>query len=105
NYQRFSASLLKKKNVPFIVAGAGGYKKRLHKLSRTFHDAQNDGELPIEIQGQPELLEKFNDWQHGYLRITVTKKKMKLDYITVPDPAQNPKDKVLDPYDSVEVKF
>jgi acid phosphatase type 7 len=41
NYQRFSASLLDKDGIPFIVAGAGGYKKRLHALSRTFHDALN----------------------------------------------------------------
>lgn len=103
NYQRFSASLLDKKNVPFIVAGAGGYKKKLHVLSPTFHDALDKKKLPIQIQGEPELLENFNDSQHGYLRVTVTPKKIRLEYVAVPDPSQNPKDQVLKPYDTVEV--
>jgi len=84
NYQRFSAPLYNKKNVPFIVAGAGGYNKRLHVLGRVFHEAK----LPIQIRGEPEYLEKFNDSQHGYLRITV-EKKITLDYVAVPDPSEN----------------
>ncbi len=103
NYQRFSAPLLDKKDVPFIVAGAGGYKKKLHILGRDFHAALDAKKIPIQIQGEPELLQNFNDWQHGYLRVAVTPKKIKLDYIAVPDPATNPKDQVLEPYDSVEV--
>jgi hypothetical protein len=59
--------------------------------------------LPIQVEDSPELLESFNDWQHGYLRVTVTPKKITLDYIAVPDPSTNPKDQVLDPFDSVEV--
>jgi acid phosphatase type 7 len=105
NYQRFSASLLDKDGIPFIVAGAGGYKKRLHALSRTFHDALNKKRLPIQIEGEPELLQSFNDWQHGYLRVAVTPKKIKVDYVAVPDPSESPKDQVLKPYDSVEVSL
>jgi hypothetical protein len=103
NYQRFSASLSNKKSVPFIVAGAGGYNKRLHVLGKVFHDAKQQGKLPVQIHGEPELLEEFNDSQHGYLRVTVTKKTVKLDYVAVPDPSENPKDSFLEPYDSVEV--
>jgi hypothetical protein len=103
NYQRFSASLLDKKDVPFIVAGAGGYKKKLHTLSPTFHDALNSKKLPIQIAGEPELLENFNDWQHGYMRIVVTPKKIRVEYVAVPDPSENPKDQVLKPFDTVEV--
>jgi hypothetical protein len=103
NYQRFSAPLLDKKNVPFIVAGAGGYKKKLHVLSRNFHDALDQKKLPIQVDDSPELLETFNDQQHGYLRVAVTPKKITLDYIAVPDPSTNPKDQVLEPFDSVEV--
>jgi predicted phosphodiesterase len=103
NYQRFSAPLLDKKKVPFIVAGAGGYKKKLHVLSRDFHDALDKKKLPIQIENEPELLESFNDWQHGYLRVAVTPKKIRLEYVAVPDPSQNPKDQVLKPYDTVEV--
>jgi hypothetical protein len=103
NYQRFSAPLYKKKDVPFIVAGAGGYNKRLHVLGKIFHQAQQRDRLPFQIQGQPELLESFNDSQHGYLRVTVTKKKLTLDYVAVPDPSENAKDAILKPYDTVEV--
>lgn len=37
-------------------------------VSRQFHAARP----PIQISGQPELLEFFDDSKHGYLRITVT---------------------------------
>jgi len=84
NYQRFSAPLYNKKDVPFIVAGAGGYNKRLHVIGKVFHQAQDKRKLPVRIQGEPELLENFNDADHGYLRVTVTKKKISLDYVAVP---------------------
>jgi acid phosphatase type 7 len=105
DYQRFSAPLYDKKNVPFIVAGAGGYKQRLHVLGKVFQDAKAANKFPIQIQGEPEMLENFNDSDHGYLRITVTKKDITLDYVTVPDPSTNPKDAVLPPYDSVTVSI
>ena len=105
NYQRFSAPLYKKKNVPFIVAGAGGYNKRLHVLGKVFHQAQQQNKLPIQIHGEPEYLENFNDSQHGYLRVTVTKRKITLDYVAVPDPSENAKDAILKPCNSVEVSF
>ena len=103
NYQRFSAPLLDKKDVPFIVAGAGGYKKKLHVLGASFHNALNQKKLPVQVDNEPELLENFNDWQHGYLRVTVTLKKIRVDYIAVPDPSLSPKNQILPPYDSVEV--
>src|SRR5215831_3642785 len=103
NYQRFSAPLYDKKSVPFIVAGAGGYNKRLHVLGKVFHEAQQKKKLPIQIQGEPEALENFNDSQHGYLRVTVTKSSITLDYVAVPDPSENAKDAFLKPYDTVEV--
>jgi predicted phosphodiesterase len=103
NYQRFSASLYNKKNVPFIVAGAGGYNKRLHVLGKLFHEAQQNNRLPIQIEGEPEYLENFNDAQHGYLRVSVTKRKIVLDYVAVPDPSKNARDAILKPFDRVEV--
>ncbi len=105
NYQRFSAPLGGKQDVPFIVAGAGGYNQRLHTLGKVFHDAQQKNQLPVQIEGEDVRLESFNDQQHGYLRITVTKKTIKLDYIVVPDPSEQAKDGLLKPYDSVEVKL
>ncbi len=62
--------------MPFIVAGAGGYNLRLHTLSKAFHKAK----LPIEMTGSDGRLENFCDSQHGYLRITVTKNKMVVQY-------------------------
>ena len=49
DYQRFSAPLHDKKNVPFIVAGAGGYNKRLHVLGKIFQDARQNKKLPVQI--------------------------------------------------------
>jgi acid phosphatase type 7 len=103
NYQRFSAPLHNKKNVPFIVAGAGGYNKQLHVLGKVFHDAKQKKKLPIQIHGEPESLVEFNDSQHGYLRISVTKNKITADYVAVPDPSTNPKIASLKPYDTVTV--
>jgi len=105
DYQRFSAPLYDKQDVPFIVAGAGGYNQRLHVLGKVFQDAKSANKLPVQIEKEPARLENFNDSAHGYLRITVTKKKITLDYATVPDPSTNPKDSYLAPYDSVTVNL
>ena len=99
NYQRFAAPLADKQNVPFIVAGAGGYNKRLHTLSRHFHGVQ----MPVLFEDQPEALENFDDANHGYLRISVTPNQIQIDYIAVPDPSTGFQHKVLDPSDSVTV--
>jgi len=105
NYQRFSAPLLDKPHVPFIVAGAGGYNKRLHTLSKAFHSAQQNSQLPLQIAGGDAQLDNFNDTDHGYLRVTVTDKNLTLDYVVVPEPTTNVQDEYLKPFDSVVVEF
>jgi hypothetical protein len=105
NYQRFSAALLNKKHVPFIVAGAGGYNRRLHVLGKIFHDAQRKKQLPIQINNEDIWLQNFNDQQHGYLRIAVTKTSIQLDYVAVPDPSERRRDGFLKRYDSVRVQL
>jgi acid phosphatase type 7 len=65
NYQRFSAPLHNKKNVPFIVAGAGGYNKRLHVLGKIFQQAKEKKKLPTQIQGEPECLGACLDYRDG----------------------------------------
>jgi hypothetical protein len=80
NYQRFTG-VLNGKNVPMIVAGAGGYNKQLHTLANIFHTSK----LPIAMQGSTGQLENFNDSQHGYLRMTVEKKNIVCEYVAVPD--------------------
>lgn len=105
DYQRFSAPLLNKKDVPFIVAGAGGYNGRLHVLGKVFHDAQRKRQLPVQMNNEDIWLQNFNDQQHGYLRITVTKTSIQLDYVVVPDPSEHARDGFLKPYDSLKVQL
>jgi acid phosphatase type 7 len=99
NYQRFTGTLAGKA-VPFIVAGAGGYNPSLHTLSKAFHQAK----LPIAMAGSDGTLESFCDSQHGYLRITVTKGKMVVEYFAVPDPSA-PASKALSAFDTIQIAF
>ena len=95
NYQRFSASLLSNREIPIIVAGAGGYNKKMHTLSAAFQNAK----LPISIPGSSGVLQNFNDRQHGYLKLTVTKSQIKGEYYAVPEPGA-PRPTTLTPFDT-----
>ncbi len=86
------------KEIPFIVAGVVGFSARLHTLSKAFQSAK----LPVRMTGSDGTLERFCDNQHGYLRLTVTEKKLTCDYIAVPDPS-HPKTQALQAFDSVDV--
>jgi acid phosphatase type 7 len=97
NYQRF-AGVLNGKTVPMIVAGAGGYNKQLHVLSKAFHNAK----LPISMTGSNGQLESFCDSQHGYLRITVTEKELSCEYIAVPD-TSSPQKSRLKAFDTLTI--
>lgn len=98
NYQRFTGTL-SGKDVPMIIAGGGGYNARLHILHKAFHQAK----LPITMPGAGGILENFNDSQHGYLRITVTKKAIDCEYIAVPDPSK-PAKGPLKAFDTLTIK-
>jgi hypothetical protein len=98
NYQRFTGTLAGK-DVPMIIAGAGGYNAKMHTLSNVFHTAK----LPAKMVGSDGLLESFCDNQHGYLRMTVTKKQIDCEYIAVPDPS-SPKKGPLKAFDSLTIK-
>jgi acid phosphatase type 7 len=99
NYQRFTGTLAGK-DVPFIVAGAGGYNPSLHVLAAAFHKAK----LPIALAGSDGTLENFCDSQHGYLKITVTKSEMTVEYFAVPDPS-SPATKPLVPFDTLNIEL
>ena len=99
NYQRFTGTLAGKE-VACIVAGAGGYNPSLHALSKAFHDAK----LPIEMAGSEGRLENFCDSKHGYLKITVTKGAIAVEYFAVPDPS-SPATKPLQPFDMLNIAF
>jgi hypothetical protein len=98
NYQRFVGQLAGK-DVPMIVAGAGGYNARLHVLHKAFHKAK----LPLTLPGAGGILESFCDDQHGYLRITVTRKAIDCDYVAVPDPSK-PVKGPLKAFDKLTIK-
>jgi hypothetical protein len=97
NYQRFTG-VLNGKNVPMIVAGAGGYNKQLHTLAKAFHNST----FPITMKGSTGQLDNFCDNLHGYLRITVTKKHIRSEYIAVPD-ASTPKPGPLKAFDTLTI--
>src|SRR5262249_24997816 len=99
NYQRFTGTLAGK-TLPFIVAGAGGYNARLHKLANIFQNTK----LPIRMTNSTAALECFNDSLHGYLKITVSRKKLRCDYFAVPDPGTRSK-RELKPFDTVTVSI
>lgn len=97
DYQRFTGTLADQ-NVQCIVAGAGGYNLKLHLLSKIFHNTK----LPIAMKGSGAILEKFNDAQHGYLRLQITKKTILCEYFAVPEPGVTAK-LPLKHFDSVTI--
>jgi acid phosphatase type 7 len=98
DYQRFTGQLAGK-DVPMIIAGAGGYNAKLHVLHEAFHKAK----LPVTLGNAGGILENFNDSQHGYLRVTVTKKSIVSEYVAVPDPSK-PAKGPLKAFDTLTIK-
>ena len=85
NYQRFTAAQ-GKREVPFIVAGGGGYWN-LHYVQR-----QPDGKplmLPYTMPSSKITLESYVDTRHGFLRLTVTPQSLAGEYFTVPRPQES----------------
>jgi acid phosphatase type 7 len=82
NYQRFTYSL-NGRDVPFIVAGAGGYFS-LHRMQQD----PNGGSLQVPHQF-PELgatLENYCADRHGFMRVEVTPQMLKGMYYAVSTP-------------------
>jgi acid phosphatase type 7 len=84
NYQRFTRQYKvdgTNYEIPYIVAGAGGYFN-LHHLPTDIKEAR----LPYtDNQVKDVQLEKYCDDQYGFLRLEITpQKKLKGTYITVP---------------------
>jgi 3',5'-cyclic AMP phosphodiesterase CpdA len=95
NYQRFSRPL-GGHDVPYIVAGAGGYATSGHAMHLLQKGLRTNLRLPYETTGQgAELgvtLRAFNVTDPGYLRVTVTPDEVKYEYVVVPfdNPANAP---------------
>ena len=85
NYQRISKDMGDGTEIPYIVAGAGGYHN-LHAIMKV------DGEKLIaptvfqDKEGDSVTLEKYSDDNHGFLRLEVTDKVVTGRYYTVPRP-------------------
>jgi hypothetical protein len=87
NYQRLTKTLSDGSQVPYLVAGAGGYHN-LHQIVKV------DGQPmvpPVVFQdksGDPVTLEKYMDDHHGFARIEITDKLVIGRYFVVPRPQE-----------------
>lgn len=88
NYQRFSRRIDMDnggtKEIPYIIAGAGGYAnlpQRLHRMQRDQNDQPPS--LPFDTTENGVRLENYNDIDPGFLRVTVTAQSLTTDYYTV----------------------
>ena len=78
NYQRFTRTIAGKQ-VPYIVAGAGGYHN-LHKMAK----ASGGGALELPFTAAEDCeLEAFCDDQWGFLRLSLTAGQIAGEYIAV----------------------
>ena len=84
NYQRYTRAF-NGRQMPFIVAGAGGYW-HLHALVK-----QNGQELatPLAIPGSDVTLESHIADRHGYLLLEITPDTLTGRYYTVPRPQES----------------
>jgi len=102
NYQRFSKHYDNGKNLPFIVAGAGGFAD-LHKIAQP-----RDPEFPdtSKLLDNVHLL-SYCDRTHGFLKITIekTEERFALDgaYYTIPPIGDNSSPATV--YDRFTVKI
>lgn len=100
NYQRFTGSI-NGTPVTTIVAGAGGYNQKLHQLDRKTFDPKNG---TYKFENGADVLEKFNDFQHGYLLLDVRPDKILGSYMGIDDPTSSaPPAKQVAPYDQFEI--
>jgi hypothetical protein len=89
NYQRFTRHFElaggKTKDIPYIIAGAGGYAntaKRLHKIQKD-SDGNPPTPLPFTTTQPGVRLDSYNDSNPGFLRVTVTAERLRTQYYTV----------------------
>ncbi|MGZ3611348.1 MAG: metallophosphoesterase family protein [Ktedonobacteraceae bacterium] len=81
NYQRFTRSF-NEREVPYIVAGAGGYWN-LHYIQKVNGAAI---QTPYQIPGEDVTLESYCDNYHGYMLMEVDGQTLKGQYYSVPRP-------------------
>ncbi len=79
NYQRFTWHV-RGREVPVIVAGAGGYRN-LHHVGRPQGIPLR---TPYRVEGVPAVLESYTDDRHGFLRLEVTAQRITGKYYAIP---------------------
>jgi hypothetical protein len=85
NYQRFTRSL-NGRDVPYIVAGAGGYWN-LHYMQK-LQGQPIQTPYPMPAPDTDVTLESYLDNRHGYMRMEVTAQTLKGEYYSVPRPQE-----------------
>jgi hypothetical protein len=85
NYQRFTRSM-NDREVPFIVAGAGGYW-HLHYIGKD--DQGNKLQTPYQLPEMGVSLDSYCDDRHGYMRLEVSAQTLKGEYFAVPRPQES----------------
>jgi hypothetical protein len=94
NYQRFVRTW-HDRQVPFIVAGAGGYW-HLHPIMKSAQQTP--------WQALPDVtLETYKKDRHGYLRLTVTSGAITGEYVTVPRPQESWSEGPVEVFDAFSV--
>ncbi len=94
NYQRFTCNL-SGRDVPFIVAGAGGYFS-LHRMQKA-----SDGgtlQVPHEFPELAVTLENYCADHHGFVRVEVTPRTLKGMYYAVPAPHESGPARLVDSF-------
>lgn len=107
NYQRFTRHVTRTDgrvcDVPYLIAGAGGYARTpraLHKMNRDISDpARSPVPCPVQTTRPDVELRAYNEVAPGFLRVTVDTTHLTMDYFTVPFAGSPP----AEPFDSVSL--
>jgi hypothetical protein len=85
NYQRLTKAKEDGSQIPYIVAGAGGYHN-LHHVRKVNGEAMITPVTFDDNEGEPVTLERYCDDHHGFMRIEITDELITGRYYTVPRP-------------------
>jgi hypothetical protein len=88
DYQRFTRTLASpKRQIPYIVAGAGGYHN-LHTVARV-NGSRMTTPVSLQLSGDTITLASYVDDRHGFLRLEVSDGYIAGSYYTVPRPQES----------------
>lgn len=85
NYQRLTKNLKDGTQVPYLVAGAGGYHN-LHHIMMVNGEHMIPPVVFQDKQGDSVTLERYSDDHHGFMRMEITSTRINGRYYTVPRP-------------------